>query len=333
MSVSLLSTVISLSSLAWWVISSIFMLTFIGLVVFCHYLLEKPPLEERIDKVVHHVKGGGSNAHSLDAISAQYNKNKAEQAKKKDPLSEKFLKRFRQKTFLKPDNLKTIFEQAGWSTFDAQSIYLFGKIGLLAVVGLMGYVCLYISDVGAHLNSSLKFYFLLFILGMGWYAFDVFLNSAIQSRVKRIEKALPNALDLLIICIQAGLSFSKGLERVARETVKYTPDVAREFATTSVELELLLDRRYALQNFSNRVPSPIVKTFTTTLIQSLQQGTPLLETLEVISHETRENKMQFAEEKAAKLPALMIIPLGIFILPNMFIVLLGPTIANLIKLV
>ena len=332
MNTSLLSLLITLSPLAWWVISSLFLIVFCSLVFFCRYLLEKPPIEKRIDRLLYQMKGGtNATAVSIEEMSTQYMK--SEQKGKKESLSDKLFKRFRQKSFLKPDNLKTIFEQAGWATYDAQFIYLSCKIGIVFLMGIMSYVIFYISSFSIHLHASLRFYLFLSTLAAGWYVFDIFLNSAIQSRIKRIEKALPNALDLLIICIQAGLSFSKGLERVARETIKYTPDVAREFATTSVELELLLDRRYALQNFSNRVQSPIIKTFTSTLIQSLTQGTPLLETLEIISDETRDDKMQRAEEKAAKLPALMIIPLGIFILPNMFIVLLGPTIANLIKLV
>jgi len=153
----------------------------------------------------------------------------------------------------------------------------------------------------------------------------------IKNRVQLIERQFPDALDLIIICLQAGLGLNRAIERVGKEIAQFGKEIAHELIITNIELELMLDRRQALQNLYSRVPSVIIRTFTTTILQTIQQGTPTLQALDVLSKEIRNTRMQRAENKAAKLPSLMVIPLVLFVMPNLFIVLLGPAIVRLLN--
>lgn len=327
-----ISIIFHLSPLALWIVLSSFVLSFILLSWFCRYLLERPLFDRRLEKVTLEAKGTDASSKFFEKLTMQVVELKSEKEKKKESLQEKIAKRFRQKKYAKPDRLKAVFEQAGWITYDAKTVYVMGKTMLTMVIGLMGYIIFSVGSAAENYTPTTRFYGIIGIFIFGWYSFDLILKAMTENRLQKIEKGLPDALDLLVVCVQAGLTLNKGLERVAKEMVIFNVEVAREFATTSVELELLLDRRHALHNFAARVPSAAVKNFTTNLTQSIQQGTPILQTLELLSEETRLKKMQQAELKAAKLPSLMILPLAVFILPNMFIVLLGPSIANMMKM-
>jgi tight adherence protein C len=135
---------------------------------------------------------------------------------------------------------------------------------------------------------------------------------------------LPDALDLLVICAEAGLTVDAAFNRVARELGKAYPELGDEFALTSIELGFLTDRRSAFENLAARIDLESVRGVVTTMIQTEKYGTPLASALRVLSAEFRNERMMRAEEKAARLPAIMTVPLILFILPVLFIVILGP---------
>uniref|UniRef100_UPI003B3ACC56 type II secretion system F family protein n=1 Tax=Sphingomonas sp. TaxID=28214 RepID=UPI003B3ACC56 len=139
-----------------------------------------------------------------------------------------------------------------------------------------------------------------------------------------IRKALPDAIDLLVICAEAGLTVDAAFGRVARELGKGYPELADEMSLTAIELGFLTDRRAAFENLATRVDLPSVRSLVTTLIQTEKYGTPLASALRVLSAEFRHERTMHAEEKAARLPAVMTVPLIVFILPVLFIVILGP---------
>ena len=143
---------------------------------------------------------------------------------------------------------------------------------------------------------------------------------------------MPDAFDLLVICAEAGLGLDAALDRVAREMTQSTPVLAEEIGITAVELGFLPDRRVALMGFAERVQLPSVRALVNTLTQSERYGTPLAQALRVLSSELREERMMKAEEKAAKLPATLTVPMILFILPTLFIVLLGPAIIRVFDL-
>jgi tight adherence protein C len=145
-----------------------------------------------------------------------------------------------------------------------------------------------------------------------------------DKRLEAIRKALPDALDMLVICAEAGLASDAALKRVVAETGRKNSVLADELGQTAMELGFMPDRRAALDNFARRCPLPSVQAFVNTMIQAEKYGTPLARAFKVLSAEQRNERMMRAEEKAGRLPATMTVPMMIFILPALFIVLIGP---------
>ena len=173
--------------------------------------------------------------------------------------------------------------------------------------------------------SGLKKYLLVAGSLVGSYkAADIYLENLIAKRTAAIRKGLPDALDLLVICAEAGLTVDAAFHRVARELGKAYPELGDEFALTAIELGFLTDRRTAFENLAKRVQLDSIRGVVTTMIQTEKYGTPLASALRVLSAEFRHERMMRAEEKAARLPAVMTIPLILFILPVLFVVILGP---------
>jgi tight adherence protein C len=159
---------------------------------------------------------------------------------------------------------------------------------------------------------------------LGYKAADIYLDNLIAKRTDLIRKGLPDALDLLVICAEAGLTVDSAFNRVAKELGRGFPELGDEFALTAIELGFLTERRMAFENLAYRVNLESVKGVVTTMIQTEKYGTPLASALRVLSAEFRNERMMRAEEKAARLPAIMTVPLILFILPTLFIVILGP---------
>ena len=153
---------------------------------------------------------------------------------------------------------------------------------------------------------------------------DIWLKNKVNKRSHAIRKGLPDALDLLVICAEAGLTVDAAFGRVAKELGKAYPELGDEFGLTAIELGFLNERRQAFENLATRVDLEAVRGVVTTMIQTEKYGTPLASALRVLSAEFRNERMMRAEEKAARLPAIMTVPLILFILPTLFIVILGP---------
>lgn len=161
-------------------------------------------------------------------------------------------------------------------------------------------------------------------VGLGYKGPELVLQNMIAKRTDAIRKGLPDALDLLVICAEAGLTVDAAFNRVAKELGRAYPELGDEFALTAIELSFLTERRQAFENLAYRVDLEAVKGVTTTMVQTERYGTPLASALRVLSAEFRNERMMRAEEKAARLPAIMTVPLILFILPALFVVILGP---------
>ena len=161
-------------------------------------------------------------------------------------------------------------------------------------------------------------------IGLGYKGPELYIGNLISKRTDAIRKGLPDALDLLVICAEAGLTVDASFNRVARELGRAYPELGDEFALTAIELSFLGERRQAFENLAWRVNLEAVKGVTTTMVQTERYGTPLASALRVLSAEFRNERMMRAEEKAARLPAIMTVPLILFILPVLFVVILGP---------
>lgn len=216
--------------------------------------------------------------------------------------------------------------QAGYRSKDAVIVFLFAKLIAPAVGAGLGGLLAFPGNLGD--SAGMRLLVMVIAVLAGFFAPDIMVYNARSKRVSAIRKALPDALDLLVICAEAGLTLDAALKRVAREMAHSSRELADEFALTAIELGFLSDRREALDNLARRVPLPAMRSVVATLIQTERYGTPLARSLRVLSSEFRNERLMKAEEKAARLPAIMTVPLIGFIFPMIFIVLLGPAACN-----
>ncbi len=219
--------------------------------------------------------------------------------------------------------------QAGFRSKDALVIYLFAKLALPFVLGAVAVVLVYVSNLWA-MSGMMKLFVAIAAVVAGAYAPEVFVANIRQKRQQILQKGLPDALDLLVICTEAGLALDAALTRVARETGPACPELAEELSICAVELGFLPDRRQALDNLSTRTDLASIRGVVNSLQQTEKYGTPLSLSLRVLSTEFRNDRMMRAEEKAARLPATLTVPLILFILPALFVVLLGPAVISAI---
>jgi tight adherence protein C len=167
---------------------------------------------------------------------------------------------------------------------------------------------------------------------LGWRLPDLAVRWQGRKRLNAIEDNLPDALDLLVICAEAGLSLDQSLERVAREIAGANPALGEEIATTVTEMRMLSDRWQALDNFATRIGLRSVSGIISTLGQSLRYGTPLAQSLRVTAAEMRTARALATEARAARLPVLLTLPLMIFILPALLLVIGGPAALDVLKM-
>jgi tight adherence protein C len=214
--------------------------------------------------------------------------------------------------------------QAGWRSRDALVIYLGLRLSMPFVGGLAAFILMLTMMPDASMLNMIMGVLMGCIL---FFFVPVFgLTRAVKSRQNRLRRQLPDGLDLMVICAEAGLSLDAALTRVSREIGFSAPDLADEIGLTAVELGFLPNRRQALMNLAKRTELPAIRGVVNTLVQTERYGTPLAHSLRVLSSEFREERMLKAEEKAAKLPATLTVPMILFILPTLFIVLVGPAI-------
>lgn len=158
----------------------------------------------------------------------------------------------------------------------------------------------------------------------GFYLPNLFVSNLIQKRQVSIKRAFPDALDLMLICVQAGMSVEAAMSKVAKEVGERSLELAEEFSLTTAELSYLPERRLAYENLGKRTGIPGVKAVGTSLIQAERYGTPVGTALRVMAQENRDMRMAEAEKKAAALPPKLTVPMILFFLPVLFIVILGP---------
>jgi tight adherence protein C len=214
--------------------------------------------------------------------------------------------------------------QAGYRNKEWAVAVIFARMILPIVLGSLGLFLFYLTDTFPEWGSFKRLMGFAVMLIAGYKGPDLFISNNITKRTAAIRKGLPDALDLLVICAEAGLTVDAAFNRVAKELGRAYPELGEEFALTSIELSFLTERRQAFENLAYRVNLDSVRGVVTTMIQTERYGTPLASALRVLSAEFRNERMMRAEEKAARLPAIMTVPLILFILPVLFIVILGP---------
>lgn len=220
-------------------------------------------------------------------------------------------------------DIKLQLLRAGYRGRDAVTLFLFSKVALGGGTGLFFFLLIFAG--GSYKTKPAMAFLSIFTITLfGWFLPNILVKNQAVKRKTILRKAMPDALDLLVICAEAGLSLDSGMDRVGKEIGQTYPILGEEFGLTSVELGLLPERTKALQNLADRVDLQSVTSLVNTLIQTERYGTPLAQALRVLAGEMREERMMKAEEKAARLPAIMTVPMILFILPTLFIIIIGP---------
>jgi tight adherence protein C len=167
---------------------------------------------------------------------------------------------------------------------------------------------------------------------LGYYLPNVFLSNLIQRRQQSINNAFPDALDLLLICVQSGMSTEAAFAKVSKEISESSIELAEEMSLLTAELAYLQDRRQAFENLSKRTGIPSIKAVCTSLIQAERYGTPVSQALRVMAKENREMRMAAAEKKAAALPPKLTVPMILFFLPVLFVAIIGPAVIQYMEM-
>ena len=213
---------------------------------------------------------------------------------------------------------------AGYRNKELAVYVVAARLVLPIVLGGLGFVMIYVVDYFPEWGDMKRLGAFALLLFLGYKGPEIFLKNKANKRTDLVRKGLPDALDLLVICAEAGLTVDAAFNRVAKELGRAYPELGDEFALTAIELSFLTERKMAFDNLAYRVDLDSVRGVVTTMVQTERYGTPLASALRVLSAEFRNDRMMRAEEKAARLPAIMTVPLILFILPVLFIVILGP---------
>lgn len=219
--------------------------------------------------------------------------------------------------------------RAGYRSRDSMVVYLFFKLSAPIGFGAAAIILFYVLNLGGF-PPTVKIFAAMLLVILGAYAPDLVIKNVASKRRSKIRDGLPDGIDLLVICAEAGLSLDAALVRVAREIQEASPELSDELELTAIELGFLPDRRMALENLNHRTALPAIRGVVNTLLQTERYGTPLAKALRVLAQEFRTDRLMRAEAKAARLPALLTVPMIVFILPTLFIVLIGPGIMQAI---
>ena len=224
---------------------------------------------------------------------------------------------------LEDPNIVNNLAKAGLRGPGPLSAFYFARMTMPFVGALlMFFYIFFVNDHG--FAPVLKYGSLLFGAAAGFYAPNIYISNVAQKRQQSIMRAFPDALDLLLICVEAGMSIELGFSKVSQEVGSASSELAEEFGLTVAELSYLPERRQAYENLAKRTGNEGIKAVCMALGQAERYGTPLGDALRVMAKENRDMRMAQAEKKAAALPAQLTVPMILFFLPVLFLVVLGP---------
>ncbi len=213
--------------------------------------------------------------------------------------------------------------QAGYRGPRPLTVFYFCRFSLPFLFALVAGIYIY-STNAFHLQPQMKMGVVVLGAAIGFYGPNVYITNRAAKRRESIVGAFPDALDLLLICVEAGMSIEAAIQKVASEIGSRSVELAEELSLLTAELSYLPERRLAYEGLSKRTNHPGIKAVATAMIQAERYGTPLGQALRVMAKENREMRIAAAEKKAAQLPAKLTVPMILFFLPVLFVVILGP---------
>jgi tight adherence protein C len=207
------------------------------------------------------------------------------------------------------------------------TFYFFRFTMPFVMAALVAFYLFVVNDFG--LPGMVRVAAVVFGLAAGFYLPNLYISNRAQKRRQSIVQAFPDSLDLLLICVESGMSIEAAITKVGAEIGGQSIDLAEEYTLLSAELSYLPERRQAYEGFARRTNHPGIKSVATAMIQAEKYGTPLGQALRVMAKENREMRLAAAEKKAAALPAKLTVPMIVFFLPVLFVVILGPAIIKI----
>jgi len=240
-------------------------------------------------------------------------------------LMKKIVEKFSLSKWLNTDDAKMTLASAGYRGPQAEVAFLFFRLVSPIGLGLLTVFYFLLLD-DSDWSFLVKTMCVLAATYVGMKAPELFLSNTITKRQGSMRLAFPDALDLMLICVESGMSIEHAFRKVGHEIGQQSVPLAEEFALATAELSYLPDRRTAYTNLAQRTGLDGVKQIATVLIQAEKYGTPLGQALRITAQESREQRMQIAEQKAASLPPKLTVPMIVFFLPVLMVVVLSPAI-------
>jgi tight adherence protein C len=210
------------------------------------------------------------------------------------------------------------------------TFYFFRFVLPFAFAASVAFYLFVINDFG--LSGMNRLAAIVVGLTLGYYAPNIYISNIAQKRRESIVGAFPDALDLLLICVESGMSIEAAIQKVSQEIGGSSIELAEEMTLLTAELSYLPERRQAYEGLSRRTNHPGIKSVTTAMIQAERYDTPLGAALRVMAKENRDLRLAAAEKKAAQLPAKLTVPMIVFFLPVLFLVILGPAVLRVMDM-
>ena len=287
-------------------------------------LIERDGLGDRLKSV----------ARRREELRAKHHANLSKRATLRiapSTLMKSTLDRFKLTNMLESEDSKDKLARAGYRGQAPLIAFMFFRF---VMPGLVFVVMLFYLFVVTHFHWALMMKVSAAFAGalVGYYLPDIFISNATSRRQQSIMRAFPDALDLMLICVESGMSIESAFGKVTAEIGTQSVELAEELGLTTAELSYLPDRSQAFDNLARRCGHSGVKSVAIALNQAEKYGTPMGQALRITAQENREMRMQSAEQKAASLPAKLTVPMIIFFLPCLFVVILGPAIMRIMHI-
>ncbi len=245
-------------------------------------------------------------------------------------FAKRVVDRFNLRSWLSSELAADRLMRAGLRGPKAETTFLVAR--LFAPLGMLAFAMFYLLlNKGFGLPFGAQACIVLAAAYLGIKLPEIYLSNMTSKRQASMRRAFPDSLDLLLICVESGMSIEHAFRKVASEIGTASVPMAEELALTNAELSYLPDRRMAYENLAKRTDLDSVKSVTTVLIQAERYGTPLGHALRVLAQESRDQRMTAAEKKAAALPPKLTVPMIVFFMPALFIVILTPALIQIFK--
>jgi tight adherence protein C len=213
------------------------------------------------------------------------------------------------------------------------AVSVFTGLRLLVAAGAAGAGLLAADHVAVLRATGTLPFLMAFAAGItGWFAAILILRTLAKRRSKAVAEGFPDALELLVVCVEAGLALEDGIDKITGELQRSQPSLAEELALTAAELKILPNRDQALTNLAERVNIASVRSVVATLSQSMRYGTPLAQAMRTVAAQMRSEALIQLQERANRLPALMTVPMMLFIMPALFLIVAGPAVLRLLDI-